>query len=85
MVPISYHLIDDMVRVGWKVEYGITCECGIPKDAVLVGSFTGEMEQTGFLVYEHESFDEVPIGVSIPMHRVIYHQEYRSDRQADEE
>jgi hypothetical protein len=71
-VPISFDLLDQMVRTDYVVTGQVECIEGIPPDATLVGSYTEEHSQTGYLVYSHPSFEPVEFGVSLTIMKPVF-------------
>lgn len=47
-------------------EYHFQCIKGVPDTAELVGYYFSDESQVLYLIFRHESFDEVPFGNSIP-------------------
>ncbi len=72
-VPISFEMLDQMVRTNYEVTGRVECIEGIPPDAVLDGSYTDQRSLTGYLVYSHPSFEPVPAGVSLPTVTPVFH------------
>jgi hypothetical protein len=63
-VPISFELLAMLMRTG-PVDRFMYVD-GVPKDAVLVGSYTNNHEQTGYLVFSHSGFPATPFGTELP-------------------
>ena len=75
-VPITFDLLIDMMREGYHLTHEVKCIRGIPADAIYHGSFTDEYKGLGYLIFAHESFEEVPYNQHIPEfvveHQAIY-------------
>jgi hypothetical protein len=69
-VPISFALLIELMTKGFKNSGSIECTEGLPDGAVYVRSYTDEEKKTGYLVFEHESFEPVEEGAWIPELRV---------------
>lgn len=64
-VPISFPVLSQLMVQGAEFSH-VKCVKGLPKDAILVSSHFNESEQVAYLVFMHESFDEVPWGCVMP-------------------
>lgn len=81
-VPVHFDLLFEMMKQGYKIGHDgtwIECTKGLPENAVCVGSFTDESSHTATLLFQHESFEPVPLGHPFP-ERVI---EFTRRREAD--
>lgn len=67
-VPVSVDFLTEMVTLGWqtRVDCITTCIRGLPIGATFVSSFFDNARFIAYLVFQHESFDEVPPGTMIP-------------------
>ena len=79
---ISADLLQEIMTKGWKVGLhgqteSLTCINGLPEGAIFRGGrydFTGG--PTFELLFEHESFDDIPAGCPIPVMQVEFRREY---------
>lgn len=65
MVWISFPLLQEIMTEGWEGD--ARCSKGLPEGARLVRTFTDEAKGVACLVFEHESFEWVPLGYELPM------------------
>ena len=57
---------------------------GLPEDACLIGSYSYQESATGYLMFSHESFAEVPLGEIIPTF-TPKHEQYFVEKGEDDE
>ena len=81
-VEISADLLQEIMTKGWKVGLHsqtelVTCIKGLPEGAIFKGGrYNFETAPVFELLFEHESFDDIPTGYPIPVMRVEFRQEY---------
>lgn len=70
-VPINIELLIDMVRVGARTR---ACYCveGVPKSAAFVGTYFDMARRTGYLVFESDEFELIPLEQELPEVKVIF-------------
>lgn len=65
-VGVHFDLLREMIEKGYKSGGLITCDEGIPPDAVLVNSYYDAQSHAGYLIFYHPGFDVVDVGSIIP-------------------
>lgn len=60
-IPIAYDVLKEIFITGWNGN-GVKCIQGLPEGARLIRSFPDIVAGTCVLIFEHESFNEVPLG-----------------------
>lgn len=75
-VEVSRELWQDITTKGWHMDpdYVTFCAEGLPEGAELVNSFYDGHRRSAFLVFHHESFDDVPQSAELPAQEVVYKQ-----------
>ena len=73
-VPVSFHLIFDMMTTGYKFSKDFVCLDGLPPGAKFVKSFFDHWRypNTVIFVFEHESFAPVKEGDLIPIKAITF-------------
>ena len=75
-VPVSGGLLQDIFTLGWSAgEDGVyRCIEGLPAGAEFISAYSRQMDPsdrtspwTVFMIFGHESFDEVPMGLDAPV------------------
>ena len=79
-VAISFPLLIEMMRQGYHAEYGIKCTDGVPPDATFVGSFTEGRTQTAYFIFQHDSFEPVPVGHELPTRDITLTASYQEEK-----
>ena len=64
-VPISFEFLSQFMVQGNEFS-NIKCVKGLPEDAILIGSSFDADAQIVYLIFMHESFEEVPWGHVMP-------------------
>ena len=70
-VGMSFELLFDIMRLGYKIENGIECIEGLPKDAEYLYAYVDNTNVL-YLVFQHSTFDEVELGAMIPEKRIVH-------------
>lgn len=65
-IQVANPLLLDMMRTGYKTPPGLEVISGVPMDAVFVADFFDMQSQVTCFVFEHPSFEPVPLGAIIP-------------------
>jgi hypothetical protein len=67
-VAISDCLLQEWITQGYSIGHPdkIVCEKGLPEGATLVNSYYDGQRGEAYLIYQHESFAEVPLAEKIP-------------------
>lgn len=73
-IAIACPLLEQLLRGGWSGDE-LTVTGSVPEDARLIGAYTEPGHRTSYLVFEHPSFDEVPIGEKIPSVFPTFHRQ----------
>lgn len=71
-VGMSFDLLLDIMRLGYKIENGIECIEGIPEDAEYIDAYCDNQTRILYLVFRHPTFDEVELGHTIPEMRIVH-------------
>ena len=71
-IGISFELLFDIIRLGYRIENGIECIEGIPDDAEYVYAYTDDNDKILYLVFSHPTFEEVSPGSMIPEMRIVH-------------
>lgn len=84
-VGISFDLLLDMIRVGWKTPEGYIVECikGIPPDTVFIDCYTDWAYKTAYFVFFHPSFEIAEVGALLP-EIPIEHQMTKAEKRNEE-
>jgi len=71
-VGMTFDLLFDIMRLGYKIENGIECIEGIPEDAEYIDSYADNSARILYLVFRHSTFEEVKLGDVIPEMRIVH-------------
>ena len=71
-VGITFDLLFDIMRLGYKVENGIECIEGLQEDAEYLYAYADAATHILYLVFCHPSFDKVELGAMIPEKRIVH-------------
>ena len=71
-VGMSFDLLFDIMEFGYRIENGIECIEGVPGDAEFVDSYVDTSTRILYLVFRHQTFDEVEFGAMIPEKRIVH-------------
>ena len=73
---VSAELMAEVMRQGWIIPshdtVAVMCEQGIPPDAKFVGASSSPSDLSVWFFFEHESFDIVPEGGTIPAVQIVH-------------
>jgi len=73
MVPITHRLLYEFFTTGHRIN--VTCTKGLPADARMVGHDYDAQRDEHYLVFESDTWAEVPYGDSLPR-LLIWYQEH---------
>ena len=83
--PSNEEFIIDVCKENFDTGgFRIKCVEGLPEDACLIGSYSYQESATGYLMFSHESFAEVPLGEIIPTF-TPKHEQYFVEKGEDDE
>ena len=76
-VGISFPLLFNIMQKGYRTNSEIECTDGLPEGSEYIYSYVDSHTQALYMVFRHDSFDEVEVGAIIPeayiVHKKIYH------------
>lgn len=70
-IPISHEIWQDMMTKG-NIVKKFECIEGLPEGAEYIHNFYDGWRNTVYLVYRHDSFDDVHLGEQMPRLRAVF-------------
>ena len=71
-VGMTFDLLFDIMKEGYKMENGIECIEGLPADVEYVDSYVDNPTRILYFVFRHPTFREVELGEMIPEKRIVH-------------